>query len=503
MERGDTIVVWLFDASISLIGDRPQMAARLEEFFRSIRGFDESRSEAQREHELMHAVIAYGATTREMVPPTRFGAKVVSALEEVPVDVTGLENVMSAIQEAVLYYRGKKQRKDRMLIMVWTDESGDDTPLLEETIALCRKGRASVHVVGPSAVFGAEQGTHHWVDPPTGHEFLLPVKRGPDTSLPERILLPYWYEHSLPPWGQDGAQVARNVPWYGGAYREGLLSGVGPYALTRLCMQTGGTYTLYDREADRSPFRLEDMRPYLPSYDSPAEYVASLEEYPLRQAVSNAVMLSIQHQRALLPPALRCIARRSNRYPFEVRGSGYIHPVEFRLRLGEFLVAEQIRAARSYAVVERALREFDDRRKVSMDSEYGREESPRWRAWHDLTKGRLLAVSVRYEEYAGLCELIKNNMGLLRPETNSIHFRPSPELRLTKSVGPAEEAGRLLERCLKEHAETPWAYLAQWELDNNLGVQLQEEFIPPPPPAPPSLPGPPAPPAPTYTFPRL
>jgi hypothetical protein len=112
-------------------------------------------------------------------------------------------------------------------------------------------------------------------------------------------------------------------------------------------------------------------------------------------------------------------------------------------------------------------------------------------------------VSVRYEEYAATCELIKNNMGLLRPETNSIRFGPSPELRLTKSPPRAEEARRLLQRCLKEHANTPWAHLAQWELDNELGVQLHEEFIPPPPPARPSPPGPPPPPAPTYTFPRL
>ena len=115
---------------------------------------------------------------------------------------------------------------------------------------MCRQQDAIIHVVGPNAVFGSERGTHLWRDSGTGFTFQLPVKRGPETSLPERLMLPYWHGFQFPPAMMNGNLVGQDLPWYGGAMREGMLSGFGPYALTRLALQTGGTFTVLNRPGD-------------------------------------------------------------------------------------------------------------------------------------------------------------------------------------------------------------------------------------------------------------
>ena len=48
-----------------------------------------------------------------------------------------------------------------------------------------------------------------------------------------------------------------------------------------------------------------------------------------------------------------------------------------------------------------------------------------------------------------------------------------------KFVAQAEEAERLLRRCVSEHAGTPWEVLAQRELDFALGVEVGQRALTP------------------------
>ena len=480
LDYGDTLVIWLLDASISLVGDRAQVAERMEEFYRSIDAFGTTRAESDREHELMNAVVAYGNHTMEILKPTRFGGRVVEAINQVPADVTGLENVMSAVQWCVYYYCGKKRHRERIMIVVWTDESGDDILMLEQTVALCRYAGVVVHAVGPSAVLGSDQGSHLWVDPPTGYRFLLPVKRGPDTSLPERVMLPYWFESSVPPWRSGGATVEQGTPWYGGSNRERLLSGFGPYALTRLALETGGTFTLFDRSGDRGRFRLDAMRDYLPSYESPGRYLMAMEEHPLRKACSEVAIFTHTSGEPLRLPRFQFMGGRSTVYPYSF-SSTYMPQATFRRALAKELVACRNQAAAGYAVVQRALAAFQPNAHVNMAEEYEAETSPRWRAWHDLNRGRLMAVSVRYQEYIALCEMLLSRSAVLRPTTNAIVLHPAPRFRIPSSKELAAEATELLQRCVESNPETPWMYLAQWELEKPFGITVQEIVVPPPP----------------------
>ncbi|OYV86100.1 MAG: hypothetical protein B7Z73_12350 [Planctomycetia bacterium 21-64-5] len=209
-DEGDLLVVWLFDASLSLVDDREQIARRLKPFY------NEELKQRENSHQVQSAAVAYGATVVELVKPTQHGGHVAAAVRKVPIDVTGLENVMTAVQHCVVKYRRlNKKWHGELRIIIWTDESGNDLALLEETIALCRSEGVVVSVVGPSAVLGAARGLHHYTDPGTGNTFLLPVDRGPDSPLPERLLLPFWSD-DVAPWQLAGALAGQDAKWYGG-----------------------------------------------------------------------------------------------------------------------------------------------------------------------------------------------------------------------------------------------------------------------------------------------
>jgi len=495
LEEGDLLVCWLVDGSISILPDRQIIAERIEPFFREI----EQRSKDS--YRLMNAVVAFGSTTREIIGPTKFTIKIPEAIRAMPVDPTGIENTMSAVEACVEQYR--RRWKGGMLLVLWTDESGDDILRLEEIIALCRKRRVVVRIVGPSAVLGSERGTHYYVDKGSGYAFYLPVKRGPDTALPEKLAVPYWHDGALPPWSSsDGAQVAQGMPWYGGPHREGLLSGIGPYALTRLALETGGVFTLLDHKEDQSGFKLDKMRRYLPDYESAADYMAMLEKYPLRKAVSHAVARTYVKIN-MVPPVMSFVISRSDRYPYQIIG-GYQSPATFRQGLMSELPRQEQLAQAASQVIEEALAIFG---KEGMEEQYFLERSPRWRAWYDVTRGRLLAMSVRHLEYLLTLQQIKTG-GYLAPDTNRIELRPVAKYKAGKMIEErAVEASRLLQRCAKENADTPWNFLAKWELDHALGLEVKQIVIPMPKPSPsggrPGPPSTPPPPAPKIYLPTL
>ena len=51
------------------------------------------------------------------------------------------------------------------MIVVFTDEAGDDIDALDATVDLCRKYEMPVYVIGVPAPFGRETAYVKWVDP--------------------------------------------------------------------------------------------------------------------------------------------------------------------------------------------------------------------------------------------------------------------------------------------------------------------------------------------------
>ena len=93
LQDGDLLVVWLFDASLSLVDDRQRVAARLEPFLKRTA---ENRRESSG-HQLLNAVVSFGSNMKQRVWPTESGEQIVAAVEKLPIDPSGKENVFTAI----------------------------------------------------------------------------------------------------------------------------------------------------------------------------------------------------------------------------------------------------------------------------------------------------------------------------------------------------------------------------------------------------------------------
>ncbi len=466
LEKGDVLVVWLLDASHSLVDDRQRVADRLTPFFEKIRDSREENSEA---HELLNSVVSFGATTRERVPPTKFGPRIVKAVKNMPIDESGKENVFASIAQCATTHR-KKWRDKSLMIVVWTDETGDDAKRLEQTIQVCKQMKAKVAIVGPSSVLGAETGLHSYTDAKTKKRYLLPVNRGPDAAQPERLELGYWFNPRLPSHMVRGGSLPS---WYGGPDMKGVASGFSPYALTRLAAQTGGMYTIFDRAEDRGPFRFETLKAYAPDYGSASAYDDMIRSYPLRQAVMQAVEAT--QGKRLSAPETVLFVKRSKSDP-TVFQRPYMTPGQFAAQLKTRKHAMQRVADRVSSTIEDALKHLSKNGDVAspLDELYSQESSPRWKAWYDLTRGRLLAISVRLEEYR-LALDAATAPGFLREPTNHLVLGAQQNLRSSQEFQRrAEEAEQLLSRCLNSNADTPWAYLAQREMANALGVRVQQ-----------------------------
>jgi hypothetical protein len=478
---GQLYVVWLLDASISLVEDRKVLADTLAPFFRQY------RPEAGKQGQLITSVVAYGAGAQRVAEFSPLGSD--GTIRRLPIDPSGRENVMSAVVAVVsdfqVTFHRDPRRRDRLRIVIWTDESGDDTSLLEEVIALCRATGTVVHIVGPSSVLGSDRGVQPWFDKRSKGTFLLPVTRGPDSYLTERVLLPYWFDIDADAGDYEGVLAAEGRQWYGGPLRESLLAGVGPYALTRLALQTGGTFRLLDRPGEDRRFDLAKMKDYLPEYGSAAEIVEPILASPFRLGILQAVRKTYDGVN-VAPPRMDFVAgRRETTYPFRLIRGTYYAQADFRQRLPRELAEQENRIRQAAVIAEEALKCFGP--SLDWEYEYSKETSRRWQAWYDLTRGRLLAMSIRYQEYLATCALVRHP-GALAPPTNQINFRPGPQLRGAEEAirNRREEAICLLERCRDRNRGTPWELLAEWELAIPLGIGFDQTVVTPPPPGPPS-----------------
>lgn len=116
-----------------------------------------------------------------------------------------------------------------------------------------------------------------------------------------------------------------------------------------------------------------------------------------------------------------------------------------------------------------------------LEQVYQQEESKRRKAWCDLNLGRLLAVSVRLQEYLIITDLICTSPDALQPTTNCLRFSPSAILRGGEFTQKrAELARKLLQRCIDNNPNTPWAVMAKAELNSPFGILVNESFVPRP-----------------------
>ncbi len=438
LEQGRTLVVWAFDASGSLQAERENLRKHIEEVYKHIA--QAGGSDIFETAGLQTAVVSFGKDRKVLCEPTTDPAAVASAIRAVGLDESGIETVFQTVIDIVKKY-GKFRMDGQVtkpMIVVVTDEIGDDLDRLEPAIAACRDAKVPVYVLGSPAVFGRKDGLADYKHPVTGRQYYnLKVDQGPESALLEGVQLPFWFE---------------------GPQYEYLDAGFGPYGLSRLAGATQGIYFI-SRMSNKVPVHFDPagMREYKPDWVSMDQYRKAVLGDPLRQAV---VMASEICQKKLpgTPPM----------------GFPPVDDAAFK----ESLTRNQEGTARTLYTVEEALVPINQVAKLRE-----KEVSRRWLAHYDLIRGRLMALRVRCFEYSGQCAKMKRDTPkFTKANSNAWRLVPDTEIHYSdKAAAAAKEAEGLLKKVIADHPGTPWALLAERELRHPMGLKWVETHVEPPP----------------------
>lgn len=438
LEKGRTLVVWAFDASGSLRAERQRLAKYIDGVYGHIQELDPEG--VVERGGMLTAVVAFGKDRKVLAEPTTERQAIASAIEAVPRDDSGVENVFGTVIDVARRWGRFQKDKDayRAMLIIVTDEKGDDEPKLEPAIAAAKAASMPVYVLGSPAVFGRAKGLAENPDPATRQAFpRVEIDQGPESLLVETIHLPFWY---------------------GGPQFELLDAGFGPWALSRLAGATGGIYFITRMGGtERVTFDPAGMREYKPDWNSRDAAQAQLGKNPFRQAVLNAAQVA-QQRLPGMPPL--------------------VFPPTDTPQFKEAMANGQELAARTMYTVDEALGPI-----TSVVKRREHEASRRWQAQYDLARGRLLAVKVRCYEYNWACaRMRKDAPKFTDPKHNAWRLVPDAEVKSSeKAATAAQEARALLERVVKEHPGTPWDLLARRELRDPFGFRWEEITVPPPP----------------------
>ncbi len=455
LEERKTLVVWLFDQSGSLARQRAEIHDRFDRIYEELGVIEASGNPAFKRHDdkpLISSVIAFGDQVEYMTEkPTDNVAELKEAVASITLDETGTERVFSAIYIAAdkyKKYRLQSPHRNVMLIVV-SDEVGDDVAGLDKTVNLCRRYEMPVYVVGVPAPFGRKETRVKWVDPDPNYDQTPQwgrVDQGPETLLPERVKLRF----------ADGGDP------------DPIDSGFGPFALTRLCYETGGIYFAVhpNRNVNREVngretaafsahlkhfFDPQVMRAYRPDYVSAQEYMRRVQSNKSRAALVKTAQLSWIGQ--MEAPQTRFVKRSE-------------------AELGNALTEAQKAAAKlepKLASLYQTLQLGEADRKT--------ETSPRWQAGYDLAMGRVMAAKVRTETYNAMLAQAKRGMKFKNEKNNTWVLRAADEVSVGSQLSKAATAATgYLQRVVDEHPGTPWAMLAERELSTPMSWQWEERY---------------------------
>ena len=491
LEERKTLVVWLFDSTASLIPQRKAIHDRFERIYQELGIIEAAGNKAFIKHEdkpLLSSVLAFGSGLQLMTKkPTDNLAELEQAVSDIPSDDTGTENVFAGIHEIARRYAeyryttaNRPEPERNVMIVVITDEAGSDQGRAEDAIKLCRRLAMPVYVVGVPAPFGRRETLMKWVDPDPKFDQSAQwgvVDQGPESLLPERINLSYSAS-------RDDEEI--------------IDSGFGPYALTRLCYETGGiffavhpnrdvTRDVTRRETDAYSayftrfFDPEVMRKYRPDYVAVGEYEKRARQNKARWSLIQAA--TQQQLGQMESPTLRFV--KSEEAAF---------------------VAALTTAQQKAAALEPKIESLFNLLQQG-ETDRSKETVLRWQAGYDLAIGRVLAVKVRTETYNAMLATAKRGLKPKDPKNNTWVLEPSDQVTAgSQFAKQAEKAKLYLTRVVNEHPGTPWAHLAERELADPLSWQWKEEFtdltppprmaansnvvVNPPPPRPPAPPMP-------------
>ncbi len=449
LTKGKVLVIWLLDQSESMEDDRQEVRARIERVYQEL-GL---RSEDEEKDALLTAITSFGQQfVVHSSRPTADLEEIQQAIDSVPNDDSGQENVCQAVIAATREFRRFATRGRRQIaLIIVTDEAGDDGDRVEQAIAAARDARARIYTMGREAVFGYPYAHIRWtwVDPEKPKDkvteadkivFWIRIRRGPETPRVEQLQTDgLWRRYDAHP------------------------SGFGPYELVRMCRQTGGIYFMLPsvesnlvRVTERRIYELDRMRPYLPDLSSRQDYIAETASHPLRQRLWDIIG-------TLNPYA----------HPeMNLREYYSVKPDEF----AQQATVEKERAGQLLIAFQKAEEHLQP-----LTRQRNQETSLRWQANYDLLLAQVVAYQMRLYEYVAYLDAflqqpkqpksLKTNRWRIHTVQRTLTHEDHQSL--------LDRSKMLLQAVIDTHPGTPYAARAQWELNRGFGISVAEYYYDP------------------------
>jgi hypothetical protein len=360
--------------------------------------------------------------------------QIARAIKKLRIDQTGIENTMRTVREVAERYANLVRKDRKVLIVLVTDESGDDGADVEEARQALKRHKIPLYVIGRQSLFGFPFAHHRYEDPVTKDVYHPVIRRGPETADLEA----YQWDGLYDRWDEQP-------------------SGFAPWELARLTKESGGIYFVLPSEEfmrihhREKAYSKATMKEYLPEYDTRITYVERRNASPMR-------------------PLLHAIVQE---------GREFLYRRDFPIEsapLAQAAMEEGQKAGQKLEILLEVQRRLE-KLKLARD----REPQKRWQAHYDLMLAQTVAFQVKAFEYRALMASIVE-----RPPVPK--GQPRADLVITwvvdharEPLAPREmtakkyaEAERLLQEVIKKHPKTPWADLAQDTIDRGFSVKFNE-----------------------------
>lgn len=466
LARQRIVVAWLFDESESMRDDQQAISQKFDQILGELGARVADTTQLRREHEshadqaednpksraarrkerasvdpLRHIVIGFGDQFDLMQQPTADGKAVSAAVNRLRVDTTGVENTFGAVGRTLQQFGSLASAEQQLMLVVVTDESGDDIDSVENVMTECKRLRVPVFVIGRQAMFGTDRLQYRWVDPQTREVYWVAIRRGPETAAFETL---QW----------DGLHLRR----------EDQPSGFAPYDLARLTKETGGRYFILPtvenervRQIEKA-YNYSEIRELAPDYEGRIPYLSRRNASRLRSTMAEVIRITAE---------------------FGMREE---FPVDPAAALPLLIEAgnQALQRASICADLEKRLR--------SLEQDRNREPERRWQANYDLMLAQLVYSQVKLTEYA---ELMQTWIAAIRsgkppvPSTEqtpervvvwNVHHSGKHHTKPERHEPKKAAAKELFDKVIEKYPRSPWADLSRTMLERGFSVQRGETF---------------------------
>jgi hypothetical protein len=451
LEVGPTLVVWIIDRTPSAEGMVRDVTAAATDFYESPEVRELSTAEGS---PLLTALIAFDEQVQFVLdPPAGDLQKVKAGFDAIKPSSSGREMTFTAVKQSLdKYLPLRKEQQREVVIVVVTDEAGDDAKTVDDLVEPTLRNAIPVYVIGLPAPWGEMNPFAKTPKSVTeSKDDSLPIV-GPESLLSERVDIDNWKGHYA-------TSLVSNL----------IDSGFGPFALERLCrasrgqffaLRAGRGYGFRPTSSNTWPtgdeMRFDDkvVSRYAPDYVSEAEYRKLLAENKARAVLVEA---------AKLPRV-------------SIEGSPTSHfPKNVDAKNAEAKMAKQMTDAQRFAA--RNQQNVDRLHEILKDGESDRAKlnSPRWQAEFDLAYGRVLANKARLDGYNSMIAALKRGKNFTNPASKEWVLESADNFETESPIRKmAEKAKDYLNRVIHDHPGTPWAKIAEEELRLPLGWQWKE-----------------------------